>query len=227
MVTLSQVRQRVDALFDALPAELAHWPDPHPNRSPHDDEYSRVTNPERWRIVSARADAWVGALTHLDLATVTANPAFGWAETSTARIEGVGITRTELVVPRAAGALALTVAHTGSQAMPDTNVILGVGIPARLHLEPDCYCDACDSGSQDALDVVDEHITDVITGAYRNLVKGSKSITIGEHGQRGSGVSGRELDQVLANPKGWSELTGTSWLGSPSSSIASSSFRNT
>ena len=210
MVTLSEVRQRVDTLFDARPAELAQWPDPHPDRSPHDDEYSRVTYPELWRIVSARAGAWIEALTHLDVATVATESAFGWADKSAVR--NADITRTGLVVPRATGALALTVAHTGTEALPDTGVILGVGIPARLHLEPDCFCDACDSGSQDALDVIDEHITDVITGAYRNLVKGSKSITVGEHGRRGRGVSGRELDRVLANPKGWAELAGTSWL---------------
>ncbi|MCY3863114.1 MAG: DUF6226 family protein [bacterium] len=48
----------------------------------------------------------------------------------------------------------------------DAGVSLGVGDPAVLVLAaPDCGCDACDSGSQDALD---EYMLSVVTGSERS-----------------------------------------------------------
>jgi len=51
----------------------------------------------------------------------------------------------------------------------DAGVSLGVGDPAVLVLAaPDCGCDACDSGSQDALDELDEYMLSVVTGSERS-----------------------------------------------------------
>ena len=60
----------VDRWFDQGGGAALGWEDPHRNRSPAEDEYSRVTDPQKWRIVGARADAWLKALGALDLARV-------------------------------------------------------------------------------------------------------------------------------------------------------------
>src|SRR4051794_31632987 len=52
----------VDAAFAFTGRGLLRWADPHQARSPRDEKYSRVTNPAKWRIVGARADAWLVAL---------------------------------------------------------------------------------------------------------------------------------------------------------------------
>ena len=62
------------------------------------------------------------------------------------------VTRTDLAVPRTAEALPLVVARSRLAEVEDAGVTLGVGDPvAVLAVIPDCGCDACDSGSQDAL----------------------------------------------------------------------------
>jgi hypothetical protein len=65
MVSVSELQAHVASSYDRL--GLPSWPDPHPGReSPRDEEHSRVTDPERYRVVHARARIWaellVGAL---------------------------------------------------------------------------------------------------------------------------------------------------------------------
>ena len=74
---------------------------------------------------------------------------------------------------------------------------------------------SCDSGSQDELDRFDDHMLGIVSGAFRRLSDGGRKITV----IRGPGwsASGRfkrhEVEAVLADPAGWSELAGKSWLG--------------
>ena len=62
----------VEAAFARTAAGLERWADPHPppDRVVADEEYSRLTNPSKWRIIGARADAWIDALVSEGLATV-------------------------------------------------------------------------------------------------------------------------------------------------------------
>jgi len=53
----------VDEACARLRGDLADWPDPHPDGRPAgEEEYSRVTEPERYRLLAARSDAWVEAI---------------------------------------------------------------------------------------------------------------------------------------------------------------------
>jgi hypothetical protein len=83
---------------------------------------------------------------------------------------------------------------------------------------PDCGCDACDSGSANELDYLDVYMNGVITGAFRRLTDGARTITvIGDDVRTTSCFEPRshdEVDAVLTNPLGWNELSGTSWLDS-------------
>jgi hypothetical protein len=190
---------------------LKQWPDPHPDRSPREEEYSRLLDPAKWRIVGARADAWLVAVAEAGLAEVEQNAAIDWGGTP-----GPVISRTDRAVPVATGALPLAIARSRLDHVDDAGVVLGVGSPAVcVTWFPDCGCDACDSGSQAELDNLDAHIWSVVSGVFRRLTDGQREITvIGEPGWSARGeFARREVDAVIADPAGWDELSGEPWLG--------------
>ncbi len=164
----------VDAAFVETGRGLPGWPDPHPDRMPLEEEYSRVTNPQRWEILAVRAEAWFKALTDAGLAEIELEAEVVWQEPP--RILAA---RTIRAVPRAPGAIPLVVAMTGFEGVEWPAVAVGAGEPAAvLEVIPDCACDACDTGSQDALDVLDEYVLCVVTGEYRKLWRGRREITV-------------------------------------------------
>ncbi len=211
----AQLLNAVDSAFAATSAGIERWADPHGAESPKAEEYSRVTDAERWRIIGARADAWVAALVESGLATVNRGVEVAWRDEP-----GPIITRTDLVTPSAPGALPIVIGRSSivggdNVRVDDVGVVLGVGAPAvciaRL---PDCGCDACDSGSQNELDKLDEMLCSVTSGAFRHLTKRDRVITQtgpGAWSYSGSVRYGR-VDRILARPKGWVELSGASWL---------------
>lgn len=209
MVTEIELLGAVDAAFKVTRRGLASWPDPHPDRLPHDEEYSRLADPTKWRIIGARADAWLAATADLGLVTVQRDVKVQWAA-----LPSTVVSRTDRSTPHATGALPLVLARSQVGTVDDAGITLGVGDPAIcMAWFPHCGCDACDSGSQDVLDDLDAHIRGVVTGAFRRLSSGDREVTIIGHGQRSaSGVRGRDVDAVLADPAGWDELAGTSWL---------------
>ena len=190
---------------------LAGWPDPHPDRSPGDEEYSRLSDPAKWRIIGARADAWIAAIVDAGLAVIIdVDARVPWRAPP-----GPVVSRTTLVVPKVGGALPLSVARSQLGSVDDAGVVLGAGDPAVcVVFIPDCGCDACDSGSQDVLDELDVHIVGVVSGAFRRLWRDDREITvIGDHGWRATGRFDRsEVQAVLADPTGWRELSGPSWM---------------
>jgi hypothetical protein len=206
----TELRAAVDAAFAITRRGLRSWPDPHPDRSPRDEEYSRLLDPGKWRIVGARADAWLIALVDSALAVVEGNVAVAWREQP-----GAEISRTDRIVPFASGALPLSVARSRIDDVDDAGVILGLGDPAVLvEWFPDCGCDACDSGSQNELDHFDERMAVIVSGGFRRLSDGNRTITVfGEQGWGASGSFARgEVDAVIADPRGWEELAGAPWL---------------
>ena len=177
---------------------------------PLDEEYSRLLDPGKWRIVGARADAWMVALVDSGLAVVEGNVSVSWREQP-----GPDISRTDRVVPLATGALPLSVARSRLGDVDDAGVVLGLGDPAVLiDWFPDCGCDACDSGSRNELDHFDERMAVIVSGAFRRLSDGNRTITVyGEHGWSASGPFGRrEVDAIIGDPVGWEELAGAPWF---------------
>jgi Family of unknown function (DUF6226) len=200
----------VKAAFEITGHGLTQWPDPHPDRPPLDEEYSRLSNPGRWRILGARIDAWLLALVDAGVAAVELDTSIRWRV-----VPAMVILRTERIVAFAAGALPLVVAHSQLGDVNDAGVVLAVGDPAIcVTWFPDCGCDACDSGSRDELDRLDAHVYSIVSGAFRWLCAGDREITVtGEDGWSASGQFGRrEVDAILADPVGWDEVTGRSWL---------------
>lgn len=225
VVTERELLSGVDERFDPGAVGLAAWEDPNPERDPPDDAYSRLTDPGKWAIVGVRADAWADALVGLGFAEVVEDVGAPWAEEA-----GLLITSARRVLPRASGAIPIVIARTeiwgDDPSIRGEGVVLGVGDPeVRLGPFPDCGCDACDSGSQDVLDDVDEQVLGVVTGAFRHLIRPGRrtvgrrprreqSITVHRDGLRSRNFasSRADIEWVLADPAGWTETSGASWF---------------
>jgi hypothetical protein len=107
MVSEAELVTAVDAAFEVTGRGFAPWPTPHLDRSPLEDEYSRVTDPGKWRIVGARADAWLEALEDAGLAMVERAALVRWSVQP-----GTVVSRTDRLVPHATGALPLVIARS-------------------------------------------------------------------------------------------------------------------
>jgi hypothetical protein len=212
VISEAELVEAVDAAFGVTGRGLVGWGDPHRRREPADEDYSRVTDPDKWRIVGARAEAWCSTMSDLGLAVIQRSAEVRWVEKP-----GTVISSAERLVPRAAGALPLVVAHSRVGDGVGVGLTLGVGDPAvLLSLSPYCGCDACDGGSQEVLDDLDDHIFGVVSGTFRRLTSGERQITSIGTSTNWSGMP-EDLDSraFLADPApdGWDQLAGTSWLG--------------
>jgi len=173
VVTEAELLASVDAAFDVIGRGLRSWPAPHPHRQPLDEEYSRVTDPGKWRIVGARADGWRVALADAGLAVAEQDAAVRWHVRP-----GTIVTRTARLVPHAAGALPLVLARSRIEDVDDTGVTLGAGEPAvPVGAFPYCGCDACDDGARYELDQLDSSILAVVLGRFRRLSQGDRGVT--------------------------------------------------
>lgn len=205
-VSEDELFELVERVFEHLSSGLDSWPDPHPERQPDESEYLRVTNPERYRIIGTRADAWAAAAVQLGLAV--ALDQVEWADPPQTHLR-----RPFMVAPTAVGGLPLVIARSRLGDCDDAGLTLGAGSPAvAIDFFPDCGCDACDSGSQDLLDAVDRYFHAIVTGQYRRLSKGDQVITVIGDSRSSRNIDRRRTDAVLAHPKGWTEIAGTSWL---------------
>ncbi len=199
----------MEEAFELGARGLHPWPDPHSAGMPAENEYSRLTDPARWRIVGARADAWMSALARLGGARVVLDPPIRWRVAPRTIVS-----RSQLVVPVIAGALPLVFCRSRLGDVVDAGVTLGVGDPAVCVVWfPDCGCDACDSGSQNELDHLDEYVGGIVWGTFRHVSRGDQTITVTGDRRRASNVAGRgRIEEVLADPRGWHEVRGRSWF---------------
>ena len=118
-------------------------------------------------------------------------------------------------MPRAPSAEPLVIARGRIESVDDAALTIGVGEPAVIvESIPDCGCDACDSGSQDALDQLDEYLLAIVSGQFRRLERGRQAITVLPDGLGARNMNRRKVEAVLANPMGWYEVNGASWLAS-------------
>lgn len=182
---LLQLLAAVEDAFAAAGADTAGWADPHvgpdgEDRDSLEEEYSRCLDPGKYRILWARAEAWMQILT-----------ARGWAERdeigSGDRLTWlipprVAPHRTTVLHPRRPGALSLVLARTapddisgstdlsGAEALLP-GLVLGIGDPAlEVETLPDCGCDACDSGSRDLLEQLDRLLLSIVDGSFEITV---------------------------------------------------------
>lgn len=165
-VRLRELQAQVASRYRGL--GLPAWPDPHPGmESPPEEEYSRVTSPERYGIVHARARVWTDILRDVPGVQVdTVAPGAPEGEGGLGRFDrGVRLTSTRpgtlplLLLERDAPLQG----QEGSLAVLRISVVQPVVAVAML---PDCGCDACDSGSDDLLRAIDETVGHVLGGPF-------------------------------------------------------------
>ncbi len=225
MTRLADLQEQVASTYELL--ELPSWPDPHPGTTaPTKDEYSRVTDPDRYRIVSARAHAWVQTLGALPGVEQTSMPPALLDKTGHLSRFDRGVRLTpgtpgtlpllllERDVPDVVGTASMTVLHV-SVVRPEVG----------LQLLPDCGCDACDRGSDDLLEAVDDTISHVV-GGPSVVLRGSGWHADWYPGGGSSGGEGRGPDhprtmdwcrrlaagQAVRLPRGSEAFVGQSWF---------------
>ncbi|GAB49109.1 DUF6226 family protein [Mobilicoccus pelagius] len=153
------------------------WPPPRSfDDMPREEEYSRVTDPARYRVLRTRARAWARVLADVPgLAVEPLEP----GESDGGGLPVVEAWRVNCTRERTA------VMHLLVHDAPDAtlaaedmtpHVVLAVrarpgDVPASdtgeavdVALVPDCGCDACDGGSEDLLEALDRQVLDVVTG---------------------------------------------------------------
>jgi hypothetical protein len=163
---LGELQAQVVVSYDLL--GLPSWPNPRPAMaSPREEEYSRVTDPGRYGIVHARARVWVdrlGALPGIQVETLA--PAALDEDGRLGRFDrGVRVTSSR------PGTLPLLLLERDVRA-PELEAplaVLHISVvrpEVALAMHPDCACDACDQGSDDLLDAIDQAIGNVIGGPF-------------------------------------------------------------
>lgn len=224
MTTADELQALVEqryALLDAPSWDAAYdWED----SSPPDEAYSRVTDPDRYRIIHLRSRVWAEVLAErLD---VRREPLGSYDDPEHDYRRVLDGSR---LVPSAPGARPLLlveveVADGDGPPLPALDVVLdrpGLVVGGW----PDCGCDACDTGSADLLAAVDDSILTVVVGPYA-MIRGHDWTA--EWHPDGEGADGgphddldrrTELARRLAHgepvklPPGTDHVVSRSWLG--------------
>jgi hypothetical protein len=177
----------VDAAFAVTGANTPGWPNPYKGGpGPGEEAYERSSNPEKYRIVVARAQAWTQVLldrgwareaSHADWALPPMEP--GGTDT--------------VLKPSAEGAVPLVLTtHTPMDSDHPFNITIAAGDPAvRLDTLPDCACDGCDSGSARLLEHMDMLVLSVVDGSLDVDVGDSYYWVRTSFNVKGSGIQDR------------------------------------
>jgi len=194
------VTARLADVIDAMDAGFAGdrprtWVNPHPNMQPPSDaEYSRLPDPAKYATVQQRCRAWITALLDADLAT---------SQSTWQKLEPWGRVETLELTPTAPEAVRLFV-HFTVDYLP--GVVLALGDPMGIITTvPACGCDACDDGSAQLLEEIDNVFTSILLGVavVEHTTASRRVVLIGqESGSTGDqdGVVGRWAGQAWLVP---------------------------
>jgi hypothetical protein len=225
MASLAELQAQVVESYERL--GMPSWPDPHPGMaSPREEEYSRVTEPERYRIVHARARVWADKLVDVQGVKAEALAPAPLGEEGHLGLFDRGVRLTS----SRPSTLPLLLLERDARLSGGDNTLavlhISVFEPAfALEVLPDCGCDACDGGSADLLRAIDETIGHVVGGPF--VLLRAKSWYAQWHPEGGSSGGTRrgvnharamELCRRLAAgkdvrlPRGVAAFVGRSWL---------------
>lgn len=164
MTDWDALQSRVAAAYDAQ--RLPEWPNPRPDMAePAHDEYSRVTDPDRYLVVQARSRSWRDALAELPGVRVESIDAGSSALGQVTQV-GQRSVRVSSSVPCTLDLVLIEqdIRLTSGEGMLPVLRIAVSQPDVLLDVHPDCGCDACDSGSLDLLNAVDDAIRRVVEG---------------------------------------------------------------
>jgi hypothetical protein len=202
----------VDEAFARLRGDLADWPNPHPGgRQALMEEYSRCLDPEKYRLLAVRADAWVAAITAAGLGTAES------VDPSSLAWQGEPVLEpTRVVVVRGRqGTQPVVVGVAPSESAEEAFVQVGVGEPVEvLERQPDCGCDACDTGSADLLETIDDAFVLALSGGVYAVREGAQVVRRHLDGWGASGVTDAErwLDEAADGRRTDGVVAGQPWL---------------
>ena len=167
---------------------------------PADDAYGRVTNPERYRVLHAAADAVVADLER----RFDVRRREGLDVDAALAARAPGTFRIVHIEPRSPRAAAITVAWT---AFP--GVVLRLG---AMHTEPlpTCGCDACDEDPAHLTEELHAIVDAVTAGRFREWTDGSR---VGFEFERADGRhrAGWQLKVAVAGDRGMTDVTWAPW----------------
>ncbi len=218
-LTITALTDEVAARYARL--DLPSWPDPHPDREPATEGYSRVTDAPRYRIAQVRARLWADVLAEmLGVETTEVTPVARGVDRPRWIDRG-----TRLTAPTTGTLPLFLLERDVPQDAGSPLPVLDVAV-ARPDIvvadHPDCGCDACDSGSRDLLEAVDSSIRQVVGGPFVML---RHRAWTAHWSPEGAGLAGEvDADEVwglcraLAAgqsptlPHGTAAFVGMSWL---------------
>lgn len=160
----SVLRAAVRDAFKITGLSAPAWTDPRPDgEAPGEADFESCEDPGKFRIVAARAEAWIAALTQTGLAeaeTLESSDELWQVAPDT----GPAI-RAVLLRPKRDSAVPLLFSFCWLMGEPEARVVLGAGEPsAVVGIQPLCECDACDVGSNLLVEDFDEAVLNVVTG---------------------------------------------------------------
>lgn len=175
---LASLLDDVDAVFVELGGHTMLWEDPHqlPGGGRQDiaeEEYSRILDPEKYRILWIRAEAWSQVL--VERGWASQEPANSKQQEPWFGTQNYVMEKRTVLRPVIAGALPLQLAYCRTEDGELPLLWVGGAEPAvNAHAPPACGCDACDDGSAQLLEGLDEAILAVVEGALEIIWDGSE-----------------------------------------------------
>lgn len=198
----------VETAFAATSRGLRPWPNPRPTgTAPHEEEYSRILDPAKYRLLGARFEAWAQVLEAQGLCHRLRDVDSAWREKPS-----VFATRTERLDPVRPGALSLVAIHSRIDDCLEAGVVIGAGNPATaVAVIPACGCDACDDGSDPLLEEIDDSVWGLVSGAFIEVRQGDRWVrTLGDL-WRAEGLEHDEPEAWLADPGDRDVTRGAAW----------------
>ena len=202
----------VDEVFARLRGDLADWPDPHPGGAPAaEEEYSRCLDPGKYRLLAVRADAWVAAIVSagLGLAEQVDPLSERWRGHPVLAPSRVTVLRGR------AGTQPVVVGVAPAPGAAEGLVAVGVGDPAEILVsQPDCGCDACDTGSADLLETLDDAFVLALSGGVYAVRDGERVVRRSLDGWGSTGVPDAErwLSDAVRGRRTAGVVAGEPWL---------------
>jgi hypothetical protein len=195
-------------------ASTPGWPDPHADREPADEEYSRCLDPGKFRILDARVTAWEQVLTGRGVAASReVDPhELRWL---TSRRPVDELVRVQVINPVQASGPSLVLATTLVDGEPfglDLGLLEGGEVLLNGSV-PMCGCDACDDGSELLLEEIDDAFLALARGGVVAARGPGGEIFRTLHGWHGTGPVGDTwLDPAVPPPPGVRRWVGEPWL---------------
>ncbi len=160
----SVLRAAVRDAFKVIGQTTPEWTDPRPDgEAPSEADFETCEDPGKFRIIAARAESWVRALTQTGLAEAETLEGSDdlWQEVP----ETGPAIRVIRLRPKRDSAVPMLFGFCWLHDEPEARIVVGAGEPAAIvAISPQCECDACDVGSKLLLDDFDDAVLNVVTG---------------------------------------------------------------